>query len=85
MAPNSAQFAVMKKIESGLLRLKLSTLRLDIRPPNVPPGRTAVIRVVGEPVDPEVKAPVTLDVNVNAPLEQLLNFGLDRRLSFGTK
>jgi hypothetical protein len=75
-------YAIMKKIENGLLRLKLTELRLDIRPPNGPPGRTATLHVVGEPVDPGVKAPVTLDVNINGSLEQLLNLGLDSRVHF---
>lgn len=84
-APSSAQYAVLKKIEGGLLRLRLSALRLDIRPPKAPVGRSAVIHLVGEPVDPEVKAPVTLDLNVNGPLESLLNLGLNNRVSFGAK
>ncbi|MBI2511296.1 MAG: YdbH domain-containing protein [Opitutae bacterium] len=85
MAPNSPQYAVMKKIEAGLLRLKLSQLRLDIRPPKAPAGRSAIIHLAGEPVDPEVKAPVMLDLNVNGAFEQLLNLGLDSRVSFGGK
>lgn len=85
VAPGSAQYAVMKKIEAGLLRLKLAELRLDVRPPNAPPGRSATIHLAGEPVDPEVKAPVTLDLNVNGPLESLLNLGLNGRLNLGGK
>jgi hypothetical protein len=84
-APNSPQFAVLKKIEAGLLRLKLSALRLDIRPPKAPAGRSAIIHLTGEPVDREVKAPVTLDLNVNGPIESLLNLGLNNRVSFGGK
>ena len=76
------RYPVLKKIESGLLQLKVGELRLDIRPPNVPAGRTAQLHVVGEPVDPEVKAPVTLDLNVNGPLERLLNMGMDSRVNF---
>ena len=84
MAVNSPSYAVLNKIESGLLKLKVSELRLDIRPPNAPPGRSAQLHVVGEPVDPDVKAPVTLDLNVNGPLEKLLNLGLGSKVSFGT-
>ncbi len=84
-APNSPSYAVLKKVESGLLKLKVSELRLDIRPPNVPEGRSAQLHLAGEPVDPQVKAPVVLDLNVNGPLEKLINFGLDSRLSFGSK
>jgi len=79
------RYPVLKKIESGLLQLRVGELRLDIRPPDAPAGRTAQLHVVGEPVDPEVKAPVTLDLNVNGPLEKLLNMGMDSRVNFGGK
>jgi hypothetical protein len=85
MAANSPSYAVLQKVESGLLKLKISEMRLDIRPPNAPPGRSAQLHLAGEPVDPDVKAPVTLDLNVNGPLERLINLGLDSRLSFGSK
>jgi hypothetical protein len=85
VATNNPRYAVMKKVETGLLQLKVGELRLDIRPPNVPAGRSAQLHVVGEPVDPEVKAPIILDLNVNGPLEKLLNMGMDSRLSFGGK
>ena len=84
-APSSPSYAVLKKVESGLLKLKVSELRLDIRPPNAPAGRTARLHLAGAPVDPDVKAPVILDLNVNGPLEKLINLGLDSRLSFGSK
>ena len=82
--PGSPGFAVLQKVESGLLKLKISELRLDIRPPNAPEGRSAQLHIAGEPVDKDVKAPVTLDLNVNGPLEKLINMGLDSRLSIGT-
>ena len=82
MAENSPSYGVLKRVESGLLKLKIDELRLDIRPPNAPPGRSAQLRISGSPVDPNVKAPVTLDLNVNGPLEKLLNLGLDSRLKF---
>jgi hypothetical protein len=82
--PRSPSFPVLKKVESGLLRLRLNQLRLEVRPPNAPPGRSAVVHLKGEPVDPEVKAPVTLDLNVNGPIERLINLGLDDRVSVGT-
>lgn len=80
--PSNPTYSTLKKVEAGLLRLKLTELRLDLRPPNAPPGRTAILRVAGEPVDPTVKAPVRLDLNVNGPIEQLLNLGLDQRVKF---
>ena len=81
----SPGYAVLKKVESGLLKLKINEMRLDIRPPNAPPGRSATLHLAGEPVDPDVKAPVILDLNVNGPLEKLINLGLDSRVSFGSK
>ena len=81
--PGSPGFAVLQKVESGLLKLKLSELRLDIRPTNAPEGRSAQLHIAGEPVDKDVKAPVMLDLNVNGPLEKLINMGLDSRLSIG--
>lgn len=85
VSTKNPSYAVLKKIESGLLQLKISELRLDIRPPDAPPGRSAQLHIAGEPVDPTVKAPVILDLNVNGPLEKLINLGLDSRLSFGSK
>ncbi|HEY4247217.1 MAG TPA: YdbH domain-containing protein [Lacunisphaera sp.] len=82
LSEKSPGYSVLKKIESGVLRLKLDELRLDIRPPNAPPGRSARLLISGSPVDPTVKAPVTLDLNVNGPLEKLLHPGTDSRLSF---
>lgn len=83
--PNSPSYAVLQKVESGLLRLRIGELRLDIRPTDAPAGRSARLHLKGEPVDPEVKAPVILDLNVNGPLEKLINMGMDSRLSIGTK
>jgi hypothetical protein len=85
MSTSSPSYAVLKKVESGLLKLGLTELRLEIRPPNAPAGRSATLHISGAPTDPGVKAPVTLDLNVNGPLEKLLNMGLDSRLSLGTK
>jgi len=85
MAVSNPTYPTLKRIESGLLRLQLTQLRLDLRPPNQPPGRSATLKIAGEPVDKDVKAPVNLNLNVNGPIEQLLNLGLDRRVNFGGK
>ncbi len=83
VSPKSPSYVVLKKVESGLLRLRVGEMRLDIRPPDAPAGRTAQLHLTGEPMDPEVKAPVTLDLNVNGPIEQLLNFGMKNQISVG--
>lgn len=85
VSTSSPSYVVLKKIESGLLKLRITEMRLDIRPPNAVAGRSAQLHIAGEPVDPQVKAPVILDLNVNGPLEKLINMGFDSRLSFGTK
>jgi len=85
MSPQSRNYAVLKRIEDGLLKLKVSELRLDIRPPGAPASRSAQLRIVGAPLDPQVKAPVTLDLNVNGPIEGLLNLGLKTGMNGGTK
>jgi len=84
-SPKNPSYAVLKKVEDGMLKLNVTELRLDIRPPDAPATRTARLHLVGAPVDPEVKAPVTLDLNVNGPLESLLNLGLKSNVSLGTK
>jgi hypothetical protein len=85
MKPGGAGYSVMKRIEDGLLQLHVGELRLDVRSPDAPAGQSARLHLTGEPVDPSVKAPVTLDVNVNGPIEQLINFGLNENVSFGPK
>jgi hypothetical protein len=82
-SPQNTNFAVLKQIEDGLLKLKVTELRLEVRPPGAPANRTAQLHLVGAPVDPRVKAPVTLDLNVNGPIESLLNLGL--KTGQGTK
>lgn len=84
-SPKSPSYGVLQRIESGLLTLGISELRLDIHPPDAPPGRSATLHLAGAPIDPTVKAPVVLDLNVNGPLEKLLKLGLDSRLKVGSK
>lgn len=75
-SPKSSNYAVLKKIEDGLMKLNVTELRLDVRPPDAPGNRSAQLHIVGAPVDPQVKAPVTFDLNVNGPIESLINLGL---------
>ena len=84
-SPKSPSYPILQRIESGLLTLGISELRLDIQPLNAPPGRSATLHIAGAPLDPTVKAPVVLDLNVNGPLEKLLKLGLGSKLSAGAK
>jgi Dicarboxylate transport len=83
MKPGSTTYAVMQKVEAGLLRMKLGQVRLDVRPPDAPRGHSARLHLEAEPVDASIRAPVTLDWNVSGPIEQLLNFGLNQRMTLG--
>ena len=78
-------YNLLTRVESGLLRLQMTELRLDVHPPDAPAGRTAQLHLAGEPIDPGVKMPITLDLKINGPLERVINLGLDRRVSFGAE
>jgi len=73
------------KIETGEVPLRAETLEVSFTPGGDPQGRTASVRIVGGPVDPSLRAPVDLNINVRGPLESLIKFGTDSRLRFGTK
>jgi len=71
------------KIETGEVPLRADLLEVAFTPGGDAQGRTAVVRIVGGPVDPNLRAPVDLNVNVRGPLESLIKFGTDSRLRFG--
>ncbi len=71
------------KIETGEVPLRAERLEVAFTPGGDAQGRTAVVRIVGGPVDPNLRAPVDLNVNVRGPLESLIKFGTDSRLRFG--
>ena len=71
--------AALQRVELGETPLVVTVLELVLAPPNDPLGRSAVLRVEGEPIDPGLKAPVILEVNVRGPLEALIRLGMDER------
>ena len=71
------------KIETGEMPLRAERLEVAFTPGGDAQGRTAVVRIVGGPVDPSLRAPIDLNVNVRGPLESLIKFGTDSRLRFG--
>jgi hypothetical protein len=85
LSPGSAAYATLKAVETGLLNLRVNELRAEIYPANAPAGRSVQIHIAGEPLDPTVKAPVTFDVNVNGPIEKLVQWGLDSRMKFSSQ
>lgn len=71
------------KIETGEVPLRADLLEVAFTPGGDAQGRTAVVRIVGGPVDPNLRAPVDLNINIRGPLESLIKFGTDSRLRFG--
>lgn len=71
------------QIETGEVPLRADQLEVAFTPGGDAQGRTASIHLVGGPVDPNLRAPVDLNINVRGPLESLIKFGTDSRLRFG--
>lgn len=71
------------QLETGGIPLKADVLEVTLTPAGDPDGRTAAVRIEGGPVDPNLRAPVVLQVNVRGPLDSLVKFGTDSRLRFG--
>ena len=68
-------------IEMGTVPLKATLLEVAFTPQGDAEGRTAMVHLIGGPVDPTLTAPIDLNVNVRGPLETLIKFG--SRLRFG--
>ncbi len=83
MDKKSMAYPILKQVEDGMLNLRVKALRVDIQPIDTPEGRSATLHVDGEPIDPLVKAPVTLEININGPLAPLINWGLNNSVSVG--
>lgn len=71
------------KIETGEVPLRAERLEVSFMPLGDAQGRTAVLRLAGGPVDPGLRAPVDLTINVRGPLDQLVRFGMDSRVQMG--
>ena len=85
LKPRDLAYGTMKAVETGLLHLRVDTLRAEIYPPDAPAGRSVQITIAGQPLDPRVNAPVTFELNINGPIEKLIQWGLDSRMKFSTK
>lgn len=71
------------KIETGEIPLRAEKLEISFMPQGDAQGRTAVLHLAGGPVDPSLRAPVNLTINVRGPLDQLIRFGMDSRVQMG--
>ncbi len=63
------------KIETGEMPLLAARFDVRLTPDGDADGRTARVRIEGGPVDPSLKAPLVLDVNVTGPLAPLIKLG----------
>lgn len=75
-------YAPLQRVELGRTALDVSRLRASFTPRGDAEGRTATVRLHAEPVDPQLKAPLMIDVNVAGPLDQLIKLGMDGRIRF---
>jgi hypothetical protein len=73
----------LTKIEMGEAPLRAEELEVTFTPGGDAEGRTARVHIAGGPVDPGLRAPIDLNVNVRGPLQSLIRFGTNSRLRFG--
>ncbi len=72
------------QIETGQIPLQAGLLEVAFTPGGDAEGRTASIHLTGGPVDPKLRAPIDLTINVRGPLESLIKFGTNSRVRFGS-
>jgi hypothetical protein len=85
ISPKNPAYATLQKIETGRARLKVEEFHVDLHPADAPEGRSAQLRIVGRPEDPGTDlGALTLEININGPLEDLLNWGLKTEISAST-
>jgi hypothetical protein len=73
--PVGPGYAALRQVEQAIQVLLFNRFQVDTYPSGID-GQPMRIRLVGTPAGREFDVPVTLDVNVNAPLEHFLNWGL---------
>lgn len=76
--PNSPEYASLRQVEQAIRVLMVNRLQIDTYPKDAA-GQSMRVRLVGAPAGGEFEVPVSIDVNVNAPLEHFLNWGLGNR------
>ncbi len=73
--PGSPEYASLLQVEQSIQHLVFNRLQIDLYPEDAV-GQSMRVRLVGAPAGGEFAVPVSIDVNVNAPLEHFLNLGL---------
>jgi hypothetical protein len=74
----------LAKVERGEVPIQAEELEVRLTPGGDAEGRTASVHVRGGPVDPGLRAPLDLRVNVRGPLESIVSFGTNSRIRFGS-
>lgn len=85
MDTKGTAYPVLKSLEDGILNLRLKTLRAELYAVESGMDRSVSVTISGEALDPKIKAPVELELNVNGPLGPLIDWGMDSRISAGIK
>jgi hypothetical protein len=67
-------------LEAGRVPMRAEVLEVIFDPAGDAEGRTARVRLAGGPVDPRMRAPIDLNINVRGPLDTLVKFGTNSRL-----
>lgn len=70
-------------LEAGRVPMRADVLEIVFDPAGDAEGRTARLRLAGGPVDPRMRAPIDLNVNIRGPLDMLVKFGTNSRLHWG--
>jgi len=80
-APRSREFQALETVERAAEAMALDELELRIHDPERPEA-TVWLRVSGHTLIPDVEAPITLEVNLNVALNQLINSKLWRQVDW---
>ncbi|HUL53176.1 MAG TPA: YdbH domain-containing protein [Opitutaceae bacterium] len=74
----------LKQIESGQEAFLVNEAMIELHPADAP-AQAARVRLVGVPAEHPRDTTLTLDFNINMPLETIVNFGLNSNLHIETK
>ena len=76
-------FPALQRVELGQTPLSVRLMSAEFDPAGDARGRSAVVHLQAEPTDPQLVAPLVLEINVAGPLDQLIKLGLDERVRMG--
>jgi hypothetical protein len=82
-APRNPVFAPLQDIELGRAPLRIESLEILLRPKE-DGGQLVRLRLVAQPAEPSLVPKVTLDVNVDGPVQELLRMSRQENLRLQT-